>query len=102
MSLLAETPSHHMCEWYPKFRAQVGCQECAVPVCEKCLLGNHNGQKLMGIGDLFQNKKEKLEQKLTTVLAELPKYESKLQEIRGRKEMVSENKEIAKKEICIF
>jgi hypothetical protein len=53
----------------------------------------------LGISDLFQNKKEKFEQKPTTVLSELPKYESKLQEIRNRKDLVSENKEIVKKEI---
>jgi hypothetical protein len=56
--LLLECPSHHICKWHPKVHAHVGCQTCNVPLCEKCLVEEHNGHKLLGISDLFQNKRK--------------------------------------------
>jgi hypothetical protein len=56
----------------------------------------------MQIKDLYQNRKANLVQKLTTVLSDLLKYGSMLQEIRSRKDVVSENKEIVKKGISAY
>lgn len=95
----SESPSHVVCKWHPKFRASIGCQKCEVPVCDQCLIGEHNGHNVIAIAELFQLKKEKLEQKLSTVRSELPKYESELEMIRRRQMEVSKNKDIVKKEI---
>ncbi|XP_061195981.1 E3 ubiquitin-protein ligase TRIM71-like [Saccostrea echinata] len=99
LTLSHECPSHLICKWHPNFRANIGCQECEVPVCEKCLIGEHNGHKLMDFTEMFYKKKEKLELKLSTVCAELPKYEATLKKIIERKALEMENNEIVKKEI---
>lgn len=95
----SESPSHVVCKWHPKFRASIGCQKCEVPVCDQCLIREHNGHNVIAIAELFRLKKEKLEQKLSTVRSELPKYESELEMIRRRQMEVSKNKDIVKKGI---
>lgn len=59
----------------------------------------HKGHNVIEIAKLFHFKKEKLEQKLSFLRFELPKYESGLENVRRCKMEVSENKEIVKKEI---
>lgn len=102
LTLSIECPSHHVCKWHPEFNASIGCQKCQVPVCEKCLIGEHNGHKLVAIVQLFQDKKEKLEQKLSAGRSELSKYESKLKRVRMRQQDVTENKDVVKKEIMAY
>lgn len=99
LTLSPECPSSYICKWHPKFRASIGCQKCNVPVCEKCLIGEHNGHNLIEFTQLFQYRKEKLEQKLSKVRSELPKYESELEKVRKRTREVPENTDIMKKEI---
>lgn len=98
---LPECPSSYACKWHPKVRTSIGCQKCEVPVCEKCLIGEHNGHKVIEITQLFQIKKKKLEEKLSVARSEHPKYESKLQKVKGRLKIVSENKDKMKKEIDV-
>lgn len=38
---------HQVCKKHPNFRACIGCQKCDVPVCEKCLVGEHNRYNLI-------------------------------------------------------
>lgn len=99
LTLPPECPSHVICMWHPKFRASIGCQKCEVPVCEKCLIGEHNGHKVIEHSQLFEVKKAKMKQKLSTVVSELPKYESMLAKVEGMKKTVVKNKDVVKKEI---
>lgn len=99
LDLFPECPSSYVCKWHPKYRASIGCQTCEVPVCDQCLIGEHKGHNVIEIAKLFHFKKEKLEQKLSFLRFELPKYESGLENVRRCKMEVSENKEIVKKEI---
>lgn len=92
ITLPPECPSYVICMWHPKFRASIGCQKCEVPVCEKCLIGEHNGHKVIEFSQLFEVKKEKMEQKLSTVVSELPKYESMLAKVEEMKKTVVKNK----------
>lgn len=98
---LPECPSSYACKWHPKFRAIIGCQKCEVPVCEKCLIGEHNGHKVIEITQLFQIKIKKLEEKLDVVRSEHPKFESKLEKVKGRQNVLSENKDNMKKEVDV-
>lgn len=94
---------HQVCKIHPNFRAGIGCQKCDVPVCEKCLVGEHNGHSLIELEKLFQNRKEKLEQKLSIVRSELPKYKTELEKVKRRQKEVSENNDTVKGEIeCYF
>lgn len=102
LTLSIECPSHQVCKWHPEFNASIGCQKCQVPVCEQCLIGEHNGHTLVAIVQLFQDKKEKLEQKLSAGRSELTKYESKLKRVRRRQQDVTENKDVVKKEIIAY
>lgn len=99
LDLSPECPSSYVCKWHPKYRASIGCQKCDVPVCDQCRIGEHKGHNVIEIGKFFRFKKEKLEQKLSFVRSELPKYESELENVRRCQMEVSENKEIVKKEI---
>lgn len=54
LTLSIECPSHQVCKWHPEFNASIGCQKCQVPVCEQCLLGEHNGHTLVAIVQLFK------------------------------------------------
>lgn len=94
---------HQVCKKHPNFRACIGCQKCDVPVCEKCLVGEHNGHNLIELEKLLQNRKEKLEQKLPTVRSELTKFETALERVKRRQKEVSENIDTVKGEIeCHF
>lgn len=99
LTLSPECPSSYVCKWHPKFRASIGCQKCKVPVCEKCLIGEHNAHTLIEFTQLFQYRKEKLEEKLSKVRSEIPKYKSNLEKVRQRQKEVYENKDMLKKEI---
>lgn len=99
LTLSPECPSSYVCKWHPKFRASIGCQKCKVPVCEKCLIGEHNAHTLIEFTQLFQYRKEKLEEKLSKVRSEIPNYESNLEKVRQRQKEVYENKDMLKKEI---
>lgn len=99
LSLSPECPSSYVCKWHPKFRASIGCQKCEVPVCDQCLIGEHNGHNVIAIAKLFQLKKEKFEQNLSTVRSELSKYESELEMVRRCKMEGSKNVDIVKKKI---
>lgn len=99
INLASECPSYHVCKWHTKFRANVGCRGCKVPVCEKCLIGDHNGHNLMDINELFQYKKNKLEQQLSKLYSEVPKYESKVEEIKRKQIDVLRNRDAVKKSI---
>lgn len=99
LNFSTECPSSYVCKWHPKFRASIGCEKCEVPVCDQCLLGEHNGHNVIAIVQLFQYKKEKLDQKLASIRSELPKYESELEIVRRRQTEVSKNKDIVKKQI---
>lgn len=102
LTLSSECPSHVVCKWHPKFRASIGCQKCEVPVCDQCLIGEHNGHSVIAIAQLFQIKKDKLEQKLTTFRSELPKYESELEKVKGTEKDVLNNKESIMKAIDLY
>lgn len=94
---------HQVCKIHPNFRASIGCKKCDVPVCEKCLVGEHNRHNLIELEKLFQNRKEKLEQKLSIVRSELPKYKTELEKVKRRQKEVSENIDTVKGEIeCYF
>ena len=94
-----EYPPYQDCKWHPTFKANVACKKCEVPVCEKCLIGNHNGHSLKDINEMFKDKKEKLEQKVSRFRSELPKYESNLEEVKRNQEKILENRDAVKKEI---
>ncbi|XP_078325410.1 uncharacterized protein LOC111102567 isoform X1 [Crassostrea virginica] len=94
-----ECPPYQDCKWHPTFKANVACKKCKVPVCEKCLIGNHNGHSLKDINEMFKDKKEKLEQKVSMFRSELPKYESNLEEVKRNQEKILENRDAVKKEI---
>lgn len=94
---------HQVCKKHPDSRVCIGCQKCDVPVCEKCLAGEHNGHILIELEKLYQNRKEKLEQKLPTVRSELTKFETELERVKRRQKEVSENIDTVKGEIeCHF
>lgn len=82
---------HQVCKIHPNFRASIGCQNCDVPVCEKCVVGEHNRHNLIELETLFQNKKEKLQLKLSIVRSELPKYITELEKVERKQKEVSEN-----------
>nr|XP_022295372.1 E3 ubiquitin-protein ligase TRIM71-like [Crassostrea virginica] len=94
-----EYPPYQDCKWHPTFKANVACKKCEVPVCEKCLIGNHNGHSLKDINEMFKDKKEKLEQKVSRFRSELPKYESNLEEVKRNQEKILKNRDAVKKEI---
>ena len=94
-----ECPPYQDCKWHPTFKANVACKKCEVPVCEKCLIGNHNGHSLKDINEMFKDKKEKLEQKVSRFRSELPKYESNLEEVKRNQEKILKNRDAVKKEI---
>lgn len=54
---------------------------------------------MIEFSQLFEVKKEKMEQKLSTVVSELPKYESMLAKVEEMKKTVVKNKDVVKKEI---
>lgn len=99
LSLSLECPTSYVCKWHPKFRASIGCQKCEVPVCDQCLLGEHNGHNVIGIVQLFHFKKGKFEQNLSTVRFTLPKYKSELEIVRSRQMEIFKNKDTVEKEI---
>ncbi|XP_062579013.1 uncharacterized protein LOC134240918 [Saccostrea cucullata] len=99
LSLSSEVPSIQICRSHPGFRANICCRECEVPVCEKCLVGDHNGHKLVATLELFQEKKEKMVSKLSFVESELPKYEAKLDAIRERQGSQGERSKLLKSQI---
>ncbi|XP_062578986.1 E3 ubiquitin-protein ligase TRIM45-like [Saccostrea cucullata] len=96
LSVLSKFPSVQVCRYHPGFRANICCRKCEVPVCEKCLVGEHNGHKLVATKELFQEKKEKMESKLSFVESELPKYEAKLNAVRLRQSSQIERTEVSK------
>lgn len=57
------------------------------------------GHNVIAIAELFQIKKEKLEQKLITFCSELQKYESELEKVKGRQNDVPQHKESTMKAI---
>lgn len=99
LNLSHEFPSSCVCKNHQMYPATVGCRDCEIPVCEKCLVGEHNGHKLIEFPELFRRKKEKLEKKLSTVVAELPKYEARLKEIGERQALELKNNKEVKEEI---
>lgn len=99
LSLSAELPSPQVCRSHPGSRANVCCRKCEIPVCEKCLIGEHNGHQLVGTQELFLKKKEKLEQKFSFLESELPKYQTKLKEIKESEEKRNERQELLESEI---
>lgn len=99
LSLSNDTPPQQVCRSHAGFRANVCCSECEIPICEKCLLSEHNGHQVIGITDMFQTKMVKLEEKYSVIRSELPRYITKLHEVQERKTKVTENNDLAQKEI---
>ncbi|XP_061195980.1 E3 ubiquitin-protein ligase TRIM71-like [Saccostrea echinata] len=99
LSQLSEFPSIQVCRYHPGFRANICCRECEVPVCEKCLVDDHNGHKLVATKILFLEKKEKIENKFSFVESELPKYDAKLAAIKERQASQVERTKIVKSKI---
>lgn len=78
LSLLNDVPSVQVCRSHPGFRTNVCCKECEIPICEKCLVFEHNGHKVILTEELYIQKKKKLDQKFKFLQSELPKYQSYL------------------------
>lgn len=81
LSLLHDVPSVQVCRSHPGFRTNVCCKECEIPICEKCLVSEHNGHKVILTEELYIQKKKKLDQKFKFLQSELPKYQSYLDEL---------------------
>nr|XP_034331921.1 uncharacterized protein LOC117691011 isoform X1 [Crassostrea gigas] len=78
LSLINEVPSVQVCRSHPGFRTNVCCKECEIPICEKCLVFEHNGHKVILTEELYIQKKKNLDQKFKFLQSELPKYQSYL------------------------
>lgn len=81
LSLLYDVPSVQVCRSHPGFRTNVCCKECEIPICEKCLVFEHNGHKVILTEELYIQKKKKLDLKFIFLQSELPKYQSYLDEL---------------------
>lgn len=82
LSLLNDVPSVQVCRSHPGFRTNVCCKECEIPICEKCLVFEHNGHKVILTEELYILKKKKLDQKFKFLQSELPKYQSYSDELK--------------------
>ena len=99
LSQLDDVPSLQQCQSHPGCRINVSCKECQIPVCEKCLIGEHNGHKLTSTEELFHQKKKKLNEKYAFVESELPKYNSKLGKLQESEKKNEQSRELMKNEI---
>ena len=99
LSLLGDIPSVQHCRSHPGCRINVCCKECQIPVCEKCLIGDHNGHKLTSTEELFHQKKKKLDEKYYFVESELPKYKAEFENFEKRNEKNDESRSTMENEI---
>lgn len=83
--------SQQVCSKHAGYRISICCGDCEIPICEKCLLPDHNGHRVISIPDLIKQKKPKLEAKYLAISSQLPQYEEKLAEIKERSYMVAKN-----------
>ncbi|XP_061183321.1 E3 ubiquitin-protein ligase TRIM45-like [Saccostrea echinata] len=57
--------SHQRCEVY--------CQQCDVPVCIKCLTGQHQGHDKVDMADIIATKREKIKRETEEIVAIISK-----------------------------
>lgn len=100
LSLLNDIPSVQVCRSHPGFRTNVCCKECEIPICEKCLVFEHNGHKVILTEELFTQKKPKLDQKFSFLQSELPKHQSYLDELMKDEQINEKSYETLKSQIA--
>lgn len=91
--------SQQVCSKHAGYRIVICCGDCEIPICEKCLLPEHSGHRVISITDLIKKKQPKLNAKYSTVSSYLPQYVKTLREVKERKIKVAQNSHLLREEI---
>lgn len=92
-------PFQQACSKHGGSRISICCSDCEMPICEKCLLPEHSGHRVISISDLIKQKEPKLKAKYSLISSQLSQYEDKLEEIKNRRSMVEENSDLLEEKI---
>lgn len=92
-------PFQQACSKHAGSRISICCGDCEIPICEKCLLPEHRGHKVISISDLIKQKEPKLKAKYSLISSQLSQYEDKLEEIKERRSKVEENSNFLEEKI---
>ncbi|XP_048741085.2 uncharacterized protein LOC125655015 [Ostrea edulis] len=69
------------CEFHPSQKYGAYCQQCDAPVCQKCLLGPHNGHKVKNMPARFHDKKKEVEKETKDIESAIdPQYKKRSEE----------------------
>lgn len=92
-------PFQQVCSKHGGSRISICCSDCEMPICEKCLLPEHSGHRVISISDLIKQKEPKIKSKYSVISSQLSQYEDKLEEIKKRRSMVEENSNVLEEKI---
>ncbi|KAK3083614.1 hypothetical protein FSP39_000268 [Pinctada imbricata] len=67
-------------------QASFHCEKCNVPVCGKCITGEHRGHEMSDLTELFDRKKKVLQNDITRMEESLCKFKKEREEIIAEKE----------------
>lgn len=99
VSVVNKIISRQVCSKHIVDCISICCGDCEKPICEKCILPEHSGHRVISITDLIKQMEPKLHAKYSAISFQLPKYVDKLKEIKDMRFKVVKNSCLLRKDI---
>lgn len=99
LSVVNKIISRQVCSKHTVECISICCGDCEKPICEKCILPEHSGHRVISVTDLITQMEPKLHAKYSAISFQLPQYVDKLREIKDMRCKVVKNSCLLRKDI---